>query len=194
MKSTELILPEIVAERKRQFQKWGNQNRTYAEWLAILAEEFGEVSESVVELTFCGENAQHIEKWLPKYRKELIQTAAVAVQMLEAIDNARHFFKTELNRQGSDSKNFGTKVTVVFKASSNYPSKVIFRNVTSISYNYNSASKIRIAFISDEHSIHVDFDFEEIDRFETVLETEVADNFLMDSNIKLPVKPLEKKI
>ncbi len=74
------ITRDIIRERERQTEKWGLQRHSFAEWIAILVEEVGEASEQVVEYTF--RNKSHIHQ----LREELIHTAAVAVQILEHID------------------------------------------------------------------------------------------------------------
>lgn len=76
------ILEEIRAERVRQNAKWGEQNHTPIEWIAILGEEFGEASKEALENHFKYAN----NTGLANYRKELIQVAAVAVQMIECLD------------------------------------------------------------------------------------------------------------
>ena len=68
------ILYEIVCERKKQDDKWGEQNHAPEFWLAILVEEVGEVGKAICE---------HKEK---EYRLELIQVAAVALSMVECSD------------------------------------------------------------------------------------------------------------
>lgn len=78
----EKVLSEVKAERERQDKKWGQQNHHPVEWLAILGEEFGEVSKAACEAYFHYENG---ETWAD-YRNELIQTAAVAVAMVECLD------------------------------------------------------------------------------------------------------------
>lgn len=76
------ILSEIASERVRQHNKWGIQNHTPIEWLSILMEEVGEVSKEALENHFKYAN----NTGLANYRKELIQVAAVAVQMIECLD------------------------------------------------------------------------------------------------------------
>jgi NTP pyrophosphatase (non-canonical NTP hydrolase) len=81
------IFEEIRKERQKQDDKWGEQNHKPIEWVAILTEEVGEVSKAALEAHF----KQHfwdIEK-LSEYRKELLQTAAVAVAMVESLDRNR---------------------------------------------------------------------------------------------------------
>lgn len=66
---------DVLEERGRQDAKWGEQNHSDERWLAILAEEFGEVAKDVVERR-------------PGLRTELIQTAAVCVAWIECLDRA----------------------------------------------------------------------------------------------------------
>jgi len=92
----ENILKEIQNERKRQNEEWGEQNHTPIEWVSILTEEVGEVAKEAVDYHFKNpvknyhayfpsmEQAQ--EDRIREYRKELIQVAAVAVQMIECLD------------------------------------------------------------------------------------------------------------
>jgi NTP pyrophosphatase (non-canonical NTP hydrolase) len=79
------IFDEISGERARQIILWGTQNHSPCEWLAILAEEFGEVSKEVNEMHF-GKYGQIIESARTNLREELIQVAAVAVAFVECLD------------------------------------------------------------------------------------------------------------
>ncbi len=63
----------IRAERKRQDEKWGEQNHQDQKWLTILLEEFGELAEAILN-----EPERGVE--------ELVQIAAVSVAWLEAIE------------------------------------------------------------------------------------------------------------
>lgn len=66
---------EICDERIAQDAKWGEQrDHSFPFWYTILAEEFGEVGRAILEHDAIG------------FRNELIQTAAVAVAMVEAFD------------------------------------------------------------------------------------------------------------
>ncbi|EMN44066.1 MazG-like family protein [Leptospira weilii] len=78
----EKIIQEILREREKQDQKWGEQNYNPIEWCAILGEEVGEVNKAALEthFKFDGKN-DYIE-----YRKELIQVSAVALAMIECLD------------------------------------------------------------------------------------------------------------
>ena len=64
----------VVAERKRQDRKWGQQNHGPDGWLTILVEEVGEVARAILE----GD--------ANSYKKEMVQVAAVAVAALESFE------------------------------------------------------------------------------------------------------------
>ena len=79
------ILKEIQEERTRQDKKWGEQNYKPIEWIAILLEEVGEVAKEAVDFHFG--NTSYTQKHLiTRYRKELVQVAAVAIAMIECLD------------------------------------------------------------------------------------------------------------
>ena len=67
------VLEEVMEERKRQDELWGEQNHEDRIWLAILVEEVGEVANDINERS-------------KELREELIQVAAVAVSWVESID------------------------------------------------------------------------------------------------------------
>jgi len=74
------ILREISDERASQDAKWGDQRtRPLFVYNAILGEEVGEVAEALLEHEFGPVP-------IDRARAELIQVAAVAVAMVEAID------------------------------------------------------------------------------------------------------------
>ena len=73
-----MILDAIRAERQRQDDKWGEQNHSPADWLAILGEEVGEANKAYVEWKFNQGPAADLET-------ELVQVAAVAVSILESM-------------------------------------------------------------------------------------------------------------
>ena len=81
------IIQEILEERKKQDKKWGEQNHTPMEWLPILMEEVGEASKAALEPYF-RTAYPHFYRTAPnsKYRKEIIQVAAVTLAMLECYD------------------------------------------------------------------------------------------------------------
>jgi hypothetical protein len=74
------VLDEIFSERFRQHGKWGMQYHSLPEWITILGEEYGESCKDACDIHFGRECP------IENLRKELIQTAAVAVQMIEMID------------------------------------------------------------------------------------------------------------
>ncbi len=76
------IFEEIKQELERQNKKWGEQNHKPIEWCAILGEEIGEVQKAALETHFGFEGKTHYDE----YRKELIQVAAVTVQMIASLD------------------------------------------------------------------------------------------------------------
>lgn len=70
---------EIIEERAKQVQKWGEERHTFSGWVAILGEEFGEVCKEVGDTMYsCYPDSN--------YRHELIQVAAVAMKMIEEYD------------------------------------------------------------------------------------------------------------
>ena len=76
----ESILEAIRLERLRQDEIWGpEQDHDSGTWLAILTEEVGEVSKSLLSMK---DPAKLTEK-------ELVEVAAVSVAWLEAIDRNR---------------------------------------------------------------------------------------------------------
>ena len=79
----ESIFNEIKEERERQDRKWGVQNHAPIIWCAILGEEVGEVQKAALETYFAYEKSKGNYS---EYREELIQTAAVAVAMIECLD------------------------------------------------------------------------------------------------------------
>jgi NTP pyrophosphatase (non-canonical NTP hydrolase) len=68
------VLSDVFKERERQISKWGHQRHMPDTWISILGEEYGEA---------CKANNEGIGE---EYRKELIETAAVAVAAVEAYD------------------------------------------------------------------------------------------------------------
>lgn len=79
---------EIQAERKIQDLRFGEQNWDPFRWLSILTEELGETAQAANDAYDWNTQTWKIEK-LFRYRAELIQTAAVAKVMLEALDRGK---------------------------------------------------------------------------------------------------------
>ena len=87
------IYKDIDDERDRQDARFGNQVHSWPIWAAVLSEESGEVSEACLQAHW------HEEGGLEHLREELVQVAAVAVQMLEKLDSGDYIpgGKRELN-------------------------------------------------------------------------------------------------
>lgn len=77
--ATASAMIDVTAERRRQAAKWGVQSHTWPEWLVILSEEVGEVGRAMCGVLWGGDDLEQL-------RRELVQVAAVAVQIIEAID------------------------------------------------------------------------------------------------------------
>jgi hypothetical protein len=76
----------VDMENKKQLEKWGVQYHDPCEWLAITAEEFGEMSQAIVEYRF----GQH-EGWqTAKVVKEAIQTATLCLKIAEMFNQEAH--------------------------------------------------------------------------------------------------------
>jgi NTP pyrophosphatase (non-canonical NTP hydrolase) len=71
----------ISQERRRQDEKWGEQNHPDPVWLAILTEEVGEAAQEVLTKEF-GDAA----KGHGSLREELVHVAAVAAAWIECLD------------------------------------------------------------------------------------------------------------
>jgi NTP pyrophosphatase (non-canonical NTP hydrolase) len=72
---------DVIYERGIQDDKWGPQQDHPLElWPVILGEEFGEVCEAILDYRLISNEAN--KKAL---EKELIQTAAVAIHMIELL-------------------------------------------------------------------------------------------------------------
>ena len=84
MTKTVGVLSEVLKERESQERRWGEQDHLPEQWLAILGEEFGEVSKAI-----CEYRLQHRAMAGPEIRAELIQLAAVAVAMVECHDRKK---------------------------------------------------------------------------------------------------------
>ena len=76
------VLQDVKRERYRQFDEWGNQDYPIAQWALILNEEVGEVNKEICENHF----SSLVSSDSDNLRKELIQVATVAVQMVEWLD------------------------------------------------------------------------------------------------------------
>lgn len=76
--STSVAFGHVRDERRRQFEKWGEQNHSPEVWLTILMEEVGEASQAALHDRFGGDHAG-------TFLNEMVQVAAVAVQIIEQL-------------------------------------------------------------------------------------------------------------
>lgn len=90
--STLRILTQVLDERMRQDQKWGQQNHSPEGWMIILVEEIGEASKSICDFYFKKKPYEDI-------RKELVQSAAVCVAFIESLDRNRMAILDEQRRR-----------------------------------------------------------------------------------------------
>jgi NTP pyrophosphatase (non-canonical NTP hydrolase) len=71
---------DVIGEMNRQDELWGaDRNQHPFVWQAILGEEVGEVCQAILHDEFGGSHAGTA-------REELVQVAAVALQMIEQYD------------------------------------------------------------------------------------------------------------
>ena len=78
---TTSAIAEVVAEMNRQRELWGEQNHNPHIYMSILLEEVGEAAQALNEFYFKKE-----PKELEHFREELVQSAAVAISIVECID------------------------------------------------------------------------------------------------------------
>lgn len=71
-------LRDILIERARQDDKFGEQNHHPLIWLAVLGEEKGEADQALLDCMFNWGPATMLD-----FKKEVIETAAVALAILE---------------------------------------------------------------------------------------------------------------
>lgn len=78
--NTQSVTELVIAERQRQITKWGKQDHPLYVWILIIQEEIGEVAKAVLE----NDPMQLIIN-------EAVQTAAVAVQIMEWVSEKAGF-------------------------------------------------------------------------------------------------------
>lgn len=76
----------VIAERKRQDAKWGQQNHDPQYWTGILMEEVGELAEAINETVFNNGPDERAKGGYANMRAEAVQVAAVAVAFVEMLD------------------------------------------------------------------------------------------------------------
>ena len=75
---------DVLNERVRQESKWGEQNHDPFTYGAILGEEFGELMQAALQTRYGGEKGG-----LDHLREEAVQTAAVALAVVECLDRGK---------------------------------------------------------------------------------------------------------
>lgn len=73
----------VLIERANQVKKWGNIKRSLPEYCVILTEETGEIAKDIHDLHFNSEFPNECKGSLENLKKELVQTAAVCLQIYE---------------------------------------------------------------------------------------------------------------
>ena len=86
-------LQSVVEERQRQEAKWGEQNHSPFIYLTILMEEVGELAQAIWETWAGGKNGG-----LDNMRAEAVQTAAVAMAIVECLDRGKWTFSDVLKQ------------------------------------------------------------------------------------------------
>lgn len=87
---SKLVCNDVIAERFTQHAKWGVQRHSWPEWLSILTEEVGEAAQAANVLYWAnGASDGQRDELTDALRIELIQVAAVAVAILEHIEELR---------------------------------------------------------------------------------------------------------
>lgn len=75
-------LRDILLERQRQDQKFGEQNLDPMLYLTVLTEEVGEIAKAILDIRFGKDTLAHL-------REEAVQTAAVALAFVECLDRGK---------------------------------------------------------------------------------------------------------
>ena len=87
-RGTRAVLGAVEIERHRQATKWGVQRHSFPVWTAVLMEEVGEFAQAVLKgrEEALSRNTRIPRSWLLKQRAEAVQVAAVAVAIVEHLD------------------------------------------------------------------------------------------------------------
>ncbi len=89
----ELILgkaiKDVLDERARQDEKWGEQNHDPFTYLTVLIEEVGELAQAALHKRFGGPADENL-------RAEAVQMAAVALAIVECLDRDTWLWRDEV--------------------------------------------------------------------------------------------------
>lgn len=107
MSRTPGVLDEVQNERRRQDEKWGEQNHDSTVWVAVLAEELGELAQAFLQRReWLAPSTHHqdvkrrvVGDMLANARNEAIQCAAVAVAIIEWIDRGCPIDETQIDER-----------------------------------------------------------------------------------------------
>lgn len=81
-----ILLDDVSTEADRARSKFGDQfHLTDTEWLAVLAEEFGEAAQLVTKM--CVPPITNPELTLDTLREEVVQISATAARWIAALDH-----------------------------------------------------------------------------------------------------------
>lgn len=101
------VFTDVLAERHRQDDKWGQQNHDPITWLAILGEEVGEASQHALTARFhqvsppgAGSAEEFRQHALGRFRAEMVQVAAVALAIVECMDRGKWSWPHQAGKEG----------------------------------------------------------------------------------------------
>ncbi len=87
------VMLDVLDERDRQDKKWGEQNHDPFTYLTILLEEMGELAKCALHHRFGGPEKFNL-------REEAVQTAAVAMAIVECLDRKKWKWETPDSSNG----------------------------------------------------------------------------------------------
>ena len=76
---------DVLRERRRQNEGWGEQNHDPQTWLSVLVEEVGEMAKEANDLHFWAANGGGRDDIRARLYTEAVQTAAVALAIVECL-------------------------------------------------------------------------------------------------------------
>lgn len=80
------VINDVLAERQRQDEKWGEQNHELSKWTGIIGEEYGELCEAINETVFDNGPEERAKGGYENMRREAIHVAATAIEFIEMLD------------------------------------------------------------------------------------------------------------
>ena len=110
------VIKDIINERSRQEEKWGEQNHDPFAWMTIFGEEFGEACQKALTLRFykgpaggggCGDESEFRQFTHDELRHQLVQCAAVAMAAVECLDRCKWQWGGHALPEPADAKGDG---------------------------------------------------------------------------------------